>query len=89
METIRNLTMKREGLIRDQNELNRQINKLNQDNENLETETAHLKLSKEQKEAEGGGERGVGDEYPTDDVRGRLPHHQGSTKYFLSASGNF
>ena len=37
METIRNLTMKREGLIRDQNELNRQINKLNQDNENLET----------------------------------------------------
>ena len=52
METIRNLTMKREGLIRDQNELNRQINKLMQDNENLESETRHLKLSKEQKEAE-------------------------------------
>ena len=52
METIRNLTMKREGLIRDQNELNRQINKLMQDNENLENETRHLQLSKEQKEAE-------------------------------------
>ena len=52
METIRNLTMKREGLIRDQNQLNKQNAKLTQDNENLETETSHLKLSKEQKEAE-------------------------------------
>ena len=52
MDTIRNLTMRREGMIRDQEQLSKQNQKLIADNERLKKDCAALTLSTEAKESE-------------------------------------